>query len=151
MWFYALITGMSPSVSRAVFMFSCLAFAQISGRSFNRINILFFSAFVLLLTNPFLLYDLGFQLSYMAMLGIFLFYDKLSSLLMPSNKILKWIWEGTCIGVSAQLTTIPIVLFNFHIFPNYFVITNIGMMFFAGAVLSTSISLVSIFWFGFFS
>ena len=151
LWFYALITGMSPSVSRAVFMFSCLAFAQVSGRSFNRINILFFSAFVLLLTNPFLLYDLGFQLSYMAMLGIFLFYDKLSSLLSPSNKILKWIWEGSCIGVSAQLTTIPIVLFNFHVFPNYFIITNIGMMFFAGAVLSISISLVSIYWWGFLS
>tara|TARA_Y100000385_G_scaffold135063_1_gene140272 strand:- start:4218 stop:6035 length:1818 start_codon:yes stop_codon:yes gene_type:complete len=151
LWVYALITGMSPSVSRAVFMFSCLAFAQVSGRSFNRINILFFSAFVLLLTNPFLLYDLGFQLSYMAMLGIFLFYDKLSSLLSPSNKVLKWIWEGSCIGVSAQLTTIPIVLFNFHVFPNYFIITNIGMMFFAGAVLSTAISLVSLYWWGFLS
>jgi len=151
LWFYALITGMSPSVSRAVFMFSCLSFAKVSGRSFNRINILFFSAFVLLLINPFLLHDLGFQLSYMAMLGIFLFYDKLSSLLSPSNKILKWIWEGTCIGVSAQLTTIPIVLFNFHVFPNYFIITNIGMMFFAGAVMSISISLVSIYWWGFLS
>ena len=85
------------------------------------------------------------------MLGIFLFYDKLSSLLSPSNKILKWTWEGSCIGVSAQLTTIPIVLFNFHVFPNYFIITNIGMMFFAGAVLSISISLVSIYWWGFLS
>lgn len=71
MWFYAFITGLSPSVLRAVFMFSVLVVAQLMGKNYSAINTLFFTGFVLIFINPFTLFDIGFQLSFLAMLGIF--------------------------------------------------------------------------------
>ncbi len=76
LWIYALITGFSASVIRAVLMFTILALSQISSRQHDSMNTLFFSAFILLLLNPLYILDIGFQLSYLAMIGIFLFYQK---------------------------------------------------------------------------
>jgi len=69
-WYYAILTGLSASVLRSVFMFSVLLLSQLTGKQMNQLNALFFSAFCLLLYDPLYLFDLGFQLSYLAMLGI---------------------------------------------------------------------------------
>jgi competence protein ComEC len=145
-WIYAGLTGFSPSVLRASFMFSMLAIGQVSGRRVNSVNILFFTGFVLLLLNPLFIYDIGFQLSYLAMLGILLFYKQVSSIMYLKNKWIRKIWEGTAVGISAQLLTVPLTLFYFHQFPNYFIITNIGMMVLAAMVLGTGMLLFSIHW-----
>ena len=74
-WYYAILTGLSASVLRSVFMFSVLLLSQLSGKQISNLNALFFSAFCLLLYDPLYLFDLGFQLSYLAMLGIYLYYE----------------------------------------------------------------------------
>jgi competence protein ComEC len=135
LWIYALITGFSASVIRAVLMFSILALAQISSRQYDSMNTLFFSAFILLLINPFYILDIGFQLSYLAMIGIFLFYQKIEHLLKINLFGLKELWQGTALGFAAQLMTTGISLFYFHQFPNYFVLSNLGLMFFSSIVM----------------
>lgn len=141
LWIYALITGFSPSVVRAVFMFSMLTFAQMSSRNYDSLNILFFSAFVTLIISPTQLFDIGFQLSYLAMLGIILFYERIEALFQFSNWLLRKAWQGTAVGLSAQLMTIPFTLAYFHQFPNYFALSNLGLMVFAGLVLGFGLAL----------
>lgn len=139
-WVYAGITGFSPSVMRAAFMFSILMIGQERSRSASSINTLFFSAFVLLLIDPMLIYDIGFQLSYLAVLGILLAYENISKLILIRNKWIRKVWEGTAVGISAQLFTVPLSLYQFHQFPNYFMLSNIGIMIFAGVLLAVGIS-----------
>lgn len=134
-WIFVGVTGASPSVVRAALMFSVLLVGQQSGRMGSNLNTLFFSAFVLLLIDPLLIFDIGFQLSYCAMLGIFLYFDRVSSLLKFRNKVLKVAWDGTALGIAAQVFTIPLMLYYFHQFPNYFWLTNLGVMLVAGLIL----------------
>jgi competence protein ComEC len=135
LWIYALITGFSASVIRAVLMFSILALSQISSKQHDSMNTLFLSAFILLLLNPLYILDIGFQLSYLAMIGIFLFYPKIESLIQIKTVGLKELWQGTALGFAAQLMTTGISLFYFHQFPNYFVLSNLGLMFFSSIVM----------------
>ncbi len=139
LWFYALMTGFSPSVIRAVFMFSVLTLTQMKGLQASSINSLFFTAFVIVLWKPMYLFDIGFQLSYLAMLGIFLFYPKIAGIWKPRNKILFYLWEGTAIGFAAQVATTPLTLYYFHQFPNYFAVANLGLMGLSSIVLGAGI------------
>lgn len=145
-WVYAGTTGFSPSVMRASFMFSTIALGQISGRNNNSMNVLMFSAFVLLIFNPLWIYDIGFQLSYLAMVGIFLLYQPIAKFIYFKNKWLMKIWQGTAVGFAAQAFTVPLTLYYFHQFPNYFVLTNIGMMVFAGFVLGIGLFFFAFSW-----
>ncbi|MEN9442444.1 MAG: hypothetical protein RLZ33_2521 [Bacteroidota bacterium] len=146
MWIYAFITGMSPSVVRAVFMFSVLVIAQLFGKQYHSINALFFTGFALCLVDPFVIYDIGFQLSFLAMLGIFLFYKPIGELIYIENKWMRKVWEGTAIGFAAQLMTTPLSLYYFHQFPNYFILTNIGLMASSGLILGVGIFLFATSW-----
>ena len=145
-WIYAGITGFSPSVLRASFMFSVLAIAQLTGRNKSSMNVLFFSAFVLLMFNPLWIYDIGFQLSYLAMIGIFMLYEPIFKLFYFRNKWATKIWQGTAVGFAAQLITSPLTLYYFHQFPNYFILTNLGMMVFAGAILGLGLLFFAVSW-----
>jgi len=151
LWIYAVITGLSPSVIRAVFMFTVLAGAQLFAKKYDSINVLFFSAFVLLLFNPLYLFEIGFQLSYLAMVGIFVFYGPIEKTIIINNWLLNKIWQGTAIGFAAQLMTAPLSLYYFHQFPNYFVLTNIGMMAFSGLILGFGLGLFAVAEIGFLS
>lgn len=134
-WLYAMLTGLSPSVSRAALMFSLLAIGRANGQSFFSINSLLISAFILLLINPLLIYHIGFQLSYFAMFGIGFFYQNISNLFTIQNKWIRKIWDGTALGIAAQLGTAPLSLYYFHQFPNFFIITNILFIILAGLAL----------------
>ncbi|MES2800543.1 MAG: ComEC/Rec2 family competence protein [Bacteroidota bacterium] len=127
-WFYAILTGLSASVVRSIFMFSMLVAAQLFNRRYDSMNVLFFSAFVLLLIDPLTLFDIGFQLSYLAMVGIFLFYGPIRDFVPIKNGYLLKVWEGTAVGLAAQIMTIPISLYYFHQFPNYFLLSNWVLM-----------------------
>ena len=145
-WFYALITGFSPSVVRSVIMFSFLLIGTMKGKENSEINILAFSAFILLSWKPIYIYDVGFQLSYTAMLGIYLFYPFLKNVIISRYKILQLIIEGSMVGIAAQITTIPLTLYYFHQFPNFFILTNIALMAFSFIILLLGILLFSFFW-----
>ncbi len=138
-WMYAGITGFSPSVLRASFMFSLLALGQISSRRVDGLNTLFFTAFVLILLDPLVIYNIGFQLSYLAMIGILLLYKRISSIIYIRNKWLRKIWEGTAVGIAAQIMTVPLTLYYFHQFPNYFALSNLIVMALAGLILGTGL------------
>ncbi len=130
-----MLSGASPSVMRAVVMFSILSGSQLLFRRNSHLNGLFLSALVLILHNPLVIFDIGFQLSYAAMLGIFLFYEPILNIKSFQNKASQWIWEGTAVGLAATLFTIPLTLFWFYQFPNYFLLANIGVMVFGFFVL----------------
>lgn len=144
LWGYAFVTGFSASVTRSVLMFSMLGIAQISGKVNNPINTLAFSALVLMVWNPTCIFDIGFQLSYLAVLGIFVSYSKVEKLVYIKNKQLQWLWKGTAVGISAQIFTAPISIYYFHQFPNFFMLSNIPVMLFAGVILGGAIVLIII-------
>lgn len=123
-WFYAFLTGLSPSVSRAATMFSFIAASQIFNRKTGIFNSIAASAFLLLLINPFMITQIGFQLSYLAVLGIVLIYPSLHNLLVFNNFILKWFWSLTAVSISAQIAVAPISIFYFNQISNYFLLTN---------------------------
>jgi competence protein ComEC len=125
LWLYAFVTGLSGSVSRAVTMFSLITIASNISRNTNIYNTLASSAFLLLLWNPFLLMDVGFQLSYLAVISIVYFYPKLYSLYEASNRIVDFLWQMTCVSVAAQVFTLPITLYHFHQYPTYGVFASV--------------------------
>jgi competence protein ComEC len=149
MWWYAAITGLSPSVLRAVVMFTVLSVAQLGGKHYDPLNALLFTAFILLLWNPLTVFDIGFQLSFLAMLGIFLFYDKIESFWNVQQTVLRKVWQGTAIGLAAQVMTTPLSLHYFNQFPNYFILTNIGLMASSGLILGGGLVIFSVSWWGF--
>jgi competence protein ComEC len=144
LWIYSILTGFSPSVIRSIFMFTILVLSQNYGKNLNNLNSLFFSAFVLILIEPMFLFDIGFQLSYLAMVGIFTLYKPIEKWYQPKNKILKYFWQGTAIGFAAQCMTVPLTLYYFHQFPNYFALANLGLMLISGAVLGFGIAIFAL-------
>jgi competence protein ComEC len=127
-WSFGLITAFSPSVLRAVVMFSVIIIAKWSGRKGNLFNTLGFTAFVILFVSPYSLMSVGFQMSFMAVLGIAYFQPRLLKLWKPQNWIAKSVWEITCISVAAQITTAPLALLYFKQFPTYFLLSNLWVI-----------------------
>ncbi|WP_317897379.1 ComEC/Rec2 family competence protein [Aurantibacillus circumpalustris] len=127
LWFFALITGFSAPVLRAVIMFNLLGFGRIYFRANYRhqINILLVSAFLLLLYNPYFIIDVGFLLSYFALFGLLYFQPRFSRLWQPENKSLNYIWQSVTASMAATLSTLPITLFYFKQFPLWFFVCNI--------------------------
>lgn len=127
-WAYAMLTGFPPSVLRACTMFSFVAFGQVLRRESSIFNTLSLSAFILLLTNPLLIFDVGFQLSYAAVFGICFFQPPLARKFSSSNKVLDYLVQLMSVTVAAQLTTFPFVLYYFNQFPIYFWLVNIFLI-----------------------
>lgn len=124
-WFYALITGFSPSVCRAALMLSFYVLGKAVSRSSNSYNLVAISAVFLLLYNPYFLFDVGFQLSYLAVLGLIYFYPKIYNLLYVKNWFLDKVWGYLALSFAAQLATFPLGMYYFHQFPVYFLISNL--------------------------
>jgi competence protein ComEC len=125
LWGYAFVTGLSPSVLRAVTMFSFMALARPMNRQMNIYNTLAASAFCLLLVDPFMIMSVGFQLSYLALLGIVYFQPGIYALWEPKNRLWDEIWKVSSVSLAAQFATFTVGLLYFHQFPNYFLITNL--------------------------
>lgn len=125
LWVFAFFTGLSPSVLRAVTMFSFIAIARPLGWRTNIYNTLAASAFLLLLYDPYLILSVGFQLSYLAVLGIVYLQKPMYNLWDIENKAGDWIWQITCVSIAAQIATFALSMFYFHQFPVYFLLTNL--------------------------
>jgi competence protein ComEC len=124
LWAYAFVTGLSASVLRAVVMFTLLLLAQAWGRRTNKYNTLAFSAFLLLIFDPFMLWDVGFQLSYLAVLGILYLYERIYRWFSVPTRVGDGLWQILAMSLAAQLATFPLSLYYFHQFPNYFLLAN---------------------------
>ncbi|MBB2148724.1 ComEC/Rec2 family competence protein [Pedobacter gandavensis] len=138
LWFYALLTGCSPSVLRSVIMLSILLIGQTYSKTTNSYNVVAFTAFSMLLYDPFLIWDLGFQLSFLAVLGLIYLQPKLQDCWpvkhnLPDTRALKntWgykLWGIISMSLSAQLFTFPLSIYYFHQFPVYFLLSNLFIL-----------------------
>lgn len=124
-WFYAIITGLSPSVIRASTMFTFMIFAVAINRKSNIYNTIALSAFFILLFEPFMILEVGFQLSYLAVIGIVYLHPYLYNLISLKPGLINQAWNITCVSLAAQLATAPLGILYFHQFPSYFLFSNL--------------------------
>ena len=122
--FYAILTGLSPSVLRASLMCAVFAMAGAFNRQHHSLNTLALSAFIILIFDPLALFAVGFLLSYAAVLGIILLYPLLKDAFVIRHMAVRWLWQITLVGCTAQLFTFPISIYFFHQFPTYFWLVN---------------------------
>jgi competence protein ComEC len=125
MWLFACVTGLPASVMRAAVMFTILAIGSLLKRNSDGFNTLLVSAFILLAYNTRWIQDVGFQLSYAAVLGIMLFAKPIQNLLYVQSKPALGIWKLISGTLAAQIFTFPLCLYYFHQFPLIFLISNI--------------------------
>ncbi|MBF4494074.1 ComEC family competence protein [Flavobacterium sp. MR2016-29] len=122
---FAVISGLSPSVLRSVVMFSFIATGNHLRRGGNIYHTLLVSIFLILLFEPYFLFDVGFQLSYIALFFILWLQPLLKNIWTPKNKVLLYIWEALTVSFAAQIGAFPLCLYYFHQFPGLFFVTNI--------------------------
>ncbi|MEJ5963405.1 ComEC/Rec2 family competence protein [Pedobacter immunditicola] len=127
-WFYALVTGFSPSALRSAIMLTCFILAKSWSRRSNSFNIMAFSAFVLLIDQPLLLFDVGFQLSYIAVVGLIYLQPLIYKQLYFRFNWADRLWQFTALSVAAQLATFPLSIYYFHQFPVHFLWSNLFIL-----------------------
>lgn len=128
-WGFALLTGLSASVVRSAVMVTLYSAFALGGRSQAPLGVLSFTAIVMLLCDSSSLFDVGFQLSFLSMLGILLFMpvfrDWVPARWLMSHRLLRWLLGLMAVSVAAQLGTMPLVAYYFGHFPTYFLLTNL--------------------------
>jgi competence protein ComEC len=135
LWFYAFLTGLSPSVLRSALMFSFVVVGKEMERETSIYQSILVSAFILMIINPLVIFKVGFQLSYLAVLGIVYLQPKIYNLWYIKYKLLDYLWKITSVSIAAQIATFPLGLYYFHQFPNYFFISNLIVIPLAGGIL----------------
>jgi competence protein ComEC len=142
LWMFAFIAGLSPSVVRAVTMFTFLAI----GNAFQRKKVTEFSLiasmFFLLLVQPLFLFDVGFQLSYLAVFGIVWIQPKLYKIYAPTYQIENKIWQLITVSIAAQIGVLPLSLYYFHQFPGLFMLSNLIIIPCLGTILIGGIVMI---------
>ncbi len=146
LWLFALLTGGAASILRSAVMFSCIVIGENFSKRASIYNSLAASAFILLCYNPFYLWDVGFQLSYLAILGIVILQKPIYNLIFVRNKWLDKLWKLIAISLAAQTFTFPICLYYFHQFPTIFLFTNIITVPLSTAILFVEIFLIALGW-----
>ena len=161
MLFYAGLTGLSPPVLRSVWMFTLITIARLLDRDVSMYNVLGVSCLVLLIWDPYYEADVGFQLSYIAVVGIVYLYPLLHTLLPePSfnfgkpfglvGRVLTYlydfVWGLICVSIAAQIATFPISLYYFHNFPNFFLLSNLLVIPLSNFVLISGMALFAVGW-----
>lgn len=135
LWGFAVLAGLSPSVVRAVTMFSFLAIGMQIKRRSSTLNSIFVSLLLLVLINPQWIFDVGFQLSYAAVLAIVLVQPIIYNFYEPQNSIIKYVWQLLTVTIAAQIGVLPLSLFYFHQFPGLFFLSNLVILPFLGFIL----------------
>ncbi|MDO9039361.1 MAG: ComEC/Rec2 family competence protein, partial [Lutibacter sp.] len=125
LWMYAIIAGLSPSVVRAVAMFTAIAIGMYVNRPSSTFKTLVISMFFLLLFNPYYLFEVGFQLSYLAVFSIVWIQPKIYNLWKPKFLILDKLWQLLTVSSAAQIGVLPLSLYYFHQFPGLFFVSNL--------------------------
>ncbi|NNL17079.1 MAG: ComEC family competence protein [Flavobacteriaceae bacterium] len=139
LWSFAVIAGLSPSVTRAVTMFSIVAIGMNLKRPANIYNTLAISMFVLLLIKPTFLFDVGFQLSYLAVFSIVWIQPKLYEIWNPKFWLSDKFWQIFTVTIAAQIGVVPLSLYYFHQFPGLFFISNLVIIPVLGFILGFGI------------
>jgi competence protein ComEC len=125
LWLFSLLTGGGASVMRAVIMFSFISFGKMMDKKGSIENALATSAFFMLCYNPYLLWDIGFQLSYAAVLSLVVFMKPIYEMLSVENPLLDGCWKMNAVTLSAQVLTLPLCMYHFHQIPLLFLPANL--------------------------
>jgi competence protein ComEC len=146
LWIFSLITGASASVLRSAVMFTCIIFGKTINRKSSIYNSIAGSAFLLLCYNPLYFWDVGFELSYLAIIGIVWLQKPIQSFVSPKFIVFKKIWEMSSVTLAAQIMSFPICIYYFHQFPNYFLISNLIAIPLSTLILFAEIVLICFSW-----
>lgn len=138
-WIYTFLTGASASIIRSALMFSILILSKFSNRRSSIYNRIAAAAFMMLLIHPQYIYDIGFQLSFSALLGIVYFYPILFGILETKNRMTKFFYASLCLSLAAQLGTTPIALFYFNQFPVYFWLSGLVISLLAPLIMTSGL------------
>jgi len=145
-WGFVLLAGMPPSALRAAWLFTLILVGGfVSGKS-NLYHRLCIAAFMMLVWNANYLFDVGFQLSFSAILGIAAFGGIWEKLFTPKNKLSQYLWDGTGMTIGATLGTLPLTMYYFHYFPITALVSSVVVIFFATIILQLGVSFLLCFW-----
>ena len=142
LWCFAFIAGLSASVVRAVTMFSFITIAITINRKQHIEHALLASMFLLLLVNPLFLFDVGFQLSYLAVFGIIWVQPILYTIWKPKFFLVNKLWQLLTVSIAAQAGILPLSLYYFNQFPSLFIISNLAIIPFLGGILLMGILVI---------
>ena len=142
LWSFAFLTGLSASVVRAVCMFSFLAIGLQLKRKTSSLNSLCLSLFFLLLINPYYIFQVGFQLSYLAVFSIIIFQPLIYGIFNLKFKLLDYFWKLSSVSLAAQIGVLPLSIYYFHQFPGLFLLTNLVILPFLGLILIFGIVII---------
>lgn len=128
MWLYVFLVGMPVSVVRSAVMLTVYGLLSIGHRNKMSVNALAFTAIVMLMWNPEWLFDIGFQLSFMAVLAILLFVPVFegvfSAKYLQEHRMVRYVWGLVAVSVSAQIGVAPLIAYYFGRLSTYFLVTN---------------------------
>ena len=142
LWIFGIVAGLAPSVVRSVTMFSFVAIGMFLRRSVNIYHTLLVSVLLILLFQPSFLFDVGFQLSYIALFFIVWLQPLFASIWIPKNKIIAYFWDIITVSFAAQIGTFPLSIYYFHQFPGLFFVTNIIVLPMLSVILAVGIVVI---------
>ena len=149
-WMYAIVSGFGSSVIRAAAMATFMLMANWVDRKVNVWNLMCASLILILLFDPFLIRQIGFQLSFLAVCGILLISPFIQNIAIPANRFIKWIMELAAVTISAQIATFPISLYLFGQFPNWFLLANMVVVPLSTLVMYIGLGMMAFCWIPFF-
>lgn len=135
LWIFAFLQAMTPSIVRAVIMLCFYMFSQLVSRDYDKEHILYITAFIMLLANPYIIFDLGFILSFASVLGIALFADIINEYLLRIVKIKK-LASAISVTLSVQILLLPILAYYFNVISVYSLLANLLIVPFITPVLA---------------
>ena len=141
LWLFSFLAGGGASIIRSAVMFSFIIIAELLTKRNQTFNSIIGSAFLLLCSNPFFLWDAGFQLSYGAVLSIVIFYSPVYRIFSFKRWIFDSFWKLNAVTIAAQILTFPLTIFLFHQFPNYFLLANLVAVPLSGFIIYGEIAL----------
>lgn len=143
LWAYAFLTGLSPSVVRASLMLSLFLIGQLLFKQTNLLNVLFATAFFMLLSNPNYVFQIGFQFSFLALLGIVLYTEKFAKLWTSKNFLIQRMIQLISVSIAAQIFILPFAVSYFHQQHSYFLLSAVFII--PAAFLIMILSIASLF------
>jgi competence protein ComEC len=145
-WIYSIISGLSPSVIRASLMLTFVILGELIEKKGSPLNTVCLSAFLLVFWDPGLIKNVGFQLSFAAVIGIVLWYKDLFSFFDFKSRVFEWLWSVSAVSLTATISTLPLCLYYFNQFPNYFLLSNYLVIPISNLVVYLGISLSLLGW-----
>ncbi len=150
-WAFVFLTGLSPSAVRAAVMITIYSIVSVANRNRMSLNALAFAALVMLIANPLNLYDVGFQMSFLAVFAILVLYPSVyrwvDAQWLSNHSVAKWAWAMVVLSCCAQVGVAPLTAYYFGRFSVYFLLTNFVVIPLATLLLYLSVAMVTtMFW-----